>query len=78
MRLAIAGFGNVGQALVGLASAQCSRGGFDVSVVAVSDLRFGTVIDAGGLDGNELIDSVNCADDFSKVDGHRAGLDTWG
>jgi homoserine dehydrogenase len=78
MRLAVAGFGNVGQALVRLACASRAGVGSDVSVVAVSDPRFGTAIDARGLDGGVLLDAVDGVGDFSKLDSHRPGLDTVG
>ncbi len=58
-RLALVGFGVVGHGLVGLLKdkrgALNDRYGFDFEVVAVTDLRLGSVYDPGGLDLDLLL-----------------------
>jgi homoserine dehydrogenase len=61
-RLAVIGFGNVGQ---GLAQILAERGadlrnrfGVDARIIAVSDIRLGSVYDPGGLSPTALLDAI--------------------
>lgn len=56
-RIAIAGFGNVGQALARLISGR-SDAASNVAIVGVSDPRFGTVASDQGLEAGELLSNV--------------------
>lgn len=57
-RIALAGFGNVGQALARLIAGNHPAAS-QVVIVGVSDPRFGTVASSAGLDAGELLAAVN-------------------
>lgn len=70
-RLALVGFGTVAQGLCEILKEKRSdlrqRYDYDFDVVAVSDIRFGTVYDPKGLHINELLEHV---EDEGKFTGH--------
>ncbi len=78
-KLAIIGFGNVGQ---GLATILCNkqtllkqRFGADISIVAVCDLYKGSVADPSGLDPKTLLDSLEKHGDLKNIDAPQKGWD---
>ncbi len=72
-RVAIAGFGNVGQAVTRLvAGGHPATNG--ISVVAVSDPRFGTVVSRDPLDPEELLEATD-GDGFAGLPGYLPEAD---
>ena len=81
-RLALIGFGNVGQ---GLAQILADRGdlysdhfGARFQIVAVSDLLKGCIYDPDGLDPAILLHTIQAEGNLEKVPGARRGWDTLG
>jgi len=72
-RIALAGCGNVGQALVRLIAEEhpAARG---LEFVAVCDLRYGTVVSDSGIDPCELLAALE-GGSLSGLDGHVPGSD---
>ncbi len=72
-RIALAGCGNVGQALVRLIAEEhpAARG---LVVAAVSDLRYGTVVSELGIDAGELLSAFE-GGSLSGLEGHVASSD---
>ncbi len=70
-RLALIGFGNVGQGFARLISEQGEqlreRFGFRVSIVAICDLLKGSVYDPDGLDTHELLASIHTVGTLENV-----------
>lgn len=66
-RIALAGFGNVGQAVAGLI-ADKHRSGEGVSIVGVSDPRFGTLASKTAIDADSLLEAVETGG-FEGFDG---------
>lgn len=72
MRLVLAGFGNVGQAVAEqMAGRHPSVSGFEIT--GVSDPRFGAVASSAGLDPQELLDSVRHKGSFEDMGGYLGG-----
>jgi len=78
-KLAIIGFGNVGQ---GLAQILCEKQGFlkqhfgaDISIVAVCDLLKGSVADPSGIDAQLLLDSLAEDGDLRSIKAPQTGWD---
>lgn len=78
-RLAIIGFGNVGQ---GLASILADKHGMleqnfgvNIKIVAVCDLSKGSNADPDGLDPQQLLDAVANTDSPTGIDAPVAGWD---
>ncbi|MFT4938251.1 MAG: homoserine dehydrogenase [Paraglaciecola sp.] len=76
-KLAIIGFGNVGQ---GLAKILCDKSellkerfGVDISIVAVCDLYKGSVADPAGLDPNMLLRSIEVEGDLKRLPAKYTG-----
>ena len=78
LRIAVAGFGNVGRTLAEQLGDAGHRLGVDLQLVGVSDPRFGTVIDNAGLDGAALGTAAQAAGSFTACHGHEPGIDTLG
>lgn len=73
-KLVLAGFGNIGQALAELiADNHPSAAG--LRVCAVSDPRFGTVVDTDGVDPDALLAAAREDGSFSGLDGGQADGD---
>lgn len=70
-RIAIAGFGNVGQALARLI-AERNPAASNVVIVGVSDPRFGTVASHEGIDVGELLTAVS-EEGFEAIASHMPG-----
>lgn len=79
MRLAMAGFGNVGRAVAGGLESAAAATGCAFSLVGVSDPRYGVVVDptGDGLDVSALNAAAE-AGSFSDLAGARPDLDTVG
>ena len=78
-RLALIGFGNVGQ---GFAQILVERGvwlreqaGLDLTIVAVSDLLKGSLYDPGGLDPRALLEAVRASGRLDAVPAPHRGWD---
>ncbi|MFQ5556890.1 MAG: homoserine dehydrogenase, partial [Acidimicrobiales bacterium] len=76
MRLAIAGFGNIGRTLAAESPGISARIGMDVTIVAVSDPRYGTIVDPKGIDGALLAKAAANDGSFSGFAGHVADVNT--
>jgi homoserine dehydrogenase len=79
-RLAIIGFGNVGQ---GLAQIMDEKGatlrrqfGIDIRITAVSDIRLGSVYNPAGFTPRTLLDAVNRDKSFQRVETPQRGWDS--
>jgi homoserine dehydrogenase len=79
MRLALIGFGNVGQGfaeiLVKNGGDLAQRYGLQLEIVAVSDLLKGSVYNAQGLDAASLLTAVRTDGDLSNVEAPQRGWD---
>jgi len=79
MRLALIGFGNVGQGfaeiLVDKGDDLARRYGLQLKIVAVSDFLKGSVYNPGGLDPAGLLAAVRTDGDLSNVKAPQRGLD---
>jgi homoserine dehydrogenase len=79
-RLAIIGFGNVGQGLAQILAEQGSdlrtQFGLDVRIVAVSDIKLGSVYDPDGLSPKELVTAVRRDGSLQRVAAPTRGWDS--
>lgn len=74
MRLVLAGFGNVGQAVAEqMAGGHPSVSGFEIT--GVSDPRFGAVASSVGLDPQALLDTARHNGSFEAIGGYLGGSD---
>lgn len=78
-KLAIIGFGNVGQGLAQILSEKQrflgQHFGVDISIVAVCDLLKGSVADPGGLDPQMLLDSLAEDGNLRGINARQTGWD---
>jgi len=76
-KLAIIGFGNVGQGLTKILSDKYAllneRFGVDIRIVAVCDLYKGSVADPDGLDPKMLLSSIELKGDLKSLDAKYSG-----
>lgn len=79
-RLAIIGFGNVGQGLAQILDEQGPdlrrQFGVDIRITAVSDIRLGSVYDPGGLSPKELITAVKRDGSLQRMAAPTRGWDS--
>ncbi len=79
VRLAMIGFGNVGQGFAQILSSHGARlreqYGLDFVIVAVSDLIKGSVFQQEGLDPQALLQAVQQTGDFSALSAVKSGWD---
>lgn len=79
VRLALIGFGNVGQGFAHILSrdGQSLRKqyGLDFKIVAISDLLKGSLYQRAGLDPDELLEAVRQTGDFSTMNAEKPGWD---
>ncbi len=78
-KIAIIGFGNVGQGLAKILSDKqillSEKFGVDISIVAVCDLYKGSVADPDGLDSRELLKNIEAHGDLKKMQTQFSGWD---
>jgi homoserine dehydrogenase len=79
-RLAIVGFGNVGQGFAQILSERDEtlrrKFGMDIRIVAVSDLRLGSVYDPAGFPARVLLEAVKRDGSLRQVDAPQRGWDS--
>ena len=79
-RLALIGFGNVGQGLVEILTTRrdelASRFGARFEIVAISDPAKGSCYDPGGLNLEDLLDEVNSTGGLTSIDAPHRGWDS--
>lgn len=76
-RIALAGFGNVGQAVVSLmADGHSAVQGLDLALVGVCDPRFGTVVAPEGIDPSRLLAEAGNKS-FAALDGYSPDADVF-
>ena len=78
--IALMGLGNVNRALVEIVRTQSQRLtaelGFTMRVTAITDLRFGTLVDPNGLDLDAVL-AVSGSGNFSGLTGYTANCDNY-
>jgi homoserine dehydrogenase len=79
-RLAMIGFGNVGQGVARILKEQGDRlredFGVDVRITAVSDIRLGSIYDPAGFPPHVLLEAVKRTGTLQKVDAPQRGWDS--
>jgi len=78
-RLALIGFGNVGQGLAEILSTKAlllrEKFGADIRIVAICDLYKGSIADAEGFDPQALLDHINEKGDLKEFPAPHKGWD---